>query len=170
MRWVYGTVACRDWLPRLGRFGETIRRDGLRQLHSWDAPATPWPVGWLAFCTRVQVSAARDALRYHAVGVWNSRMQRLVATIGTLRRNHPSGRIEAAAQLGRSGDTMACGLACVLHTGAGQCRSGRSAIPCGGCVVFGRVARRSRCGVKRPLWCVRLLRSARVWVPRGSVH
>ena len=24
----------------------------------------------LRFCTRVQVSAARDALRYHAVGVW----------------------------------------------------------------------------------------------------
>ena len=35
--------------------------------------------------------------------------------------------------MGRSGDTMFCGLACVLHTGAGQCRSGRSAIPCGGC-------------------------------------
>ena len=50
--------------------------------------------------------------RYHAMGVWNSRMQRLVATVGTLRRNHPSGRIEAAAQLGRSGDTMVCGLAC----------------------------------------------------------
>ena len=35
--------------------------------------------------------------------------------------------------MGRSGDTMFCGSACVLHTDAGQCRSGRSAIPCGGC-------------------------------------
>ena len=52
---------------------------------------------------------------------------------GTLRRYHPSGQNGAAAQMGRSGDTMVCGLACVLHTGAGQCRSGRSAIPCGGC-------------------------------------
>ena len=27
----------------------------------------------ITFCTRVQVGPARDALRYHAVGVWNSR-------------------------------------------------------------------------------------------------
>ena len=66
MRWVYGAVACRDWLPRLGRFGDTIRRGGLGQLHRW-----------------------------------------------AHRRHH--------------------GLWVGLHTGAGQCRSGRSAIPCGGC-------------------------------------
>ena len=41
--------------------------------------------------------------------------------------------IETVARMGRSDDTMFCGLACVLHTDAGQCRSGRSAIPCGGC-------------------------------------
>ena len=35
--------------------------------------------------------------------------------------------------MGRSGDTMVCGLTYDLHTDAGQCRSGRSAIPCGGC-------------------------------------
>ena len=62
-------MPCRVGLPRLGRFGDTIRRVGMGQLHRWDAPATPWSVDWLAFCTRVQVGTARDALRYHAVGV-----------------------------------------------------------------------------------------------------
>ena len=39
------------------------------------------------------------------------------------------GQNGAVAQMGRSGGTTVCGLTCVLHTGAGQCRSGRSAIP-----------------------------------------
>ena len=186
------------WLPRLGRFGDTIRRVGLGQLHSWDAPATPWSVGWLAFCTRVQVSAARDALRYHAVGVQVDRGQDRAGlpTVGTLRRYHPSGSVclvagwpqhigEAVALLGRSGDAMVCGRTNVLHTGVGRYCSGRFAIPCGG-PGSGRVAKgwdvsttpngtmvldsgRSRCGVKGPLWSVRLPRSARVWVPGGSV-
>ena len=56
-----------------------------------------------------------------------------VPTFGTLRRYHTSGSAWGCAQLGRSGDTIGCGLANGLHTGAGY-RSGRSAIPCGGCV------------------------------------
>ena len=47
--------------------------------------------------------------RYHAMGVGSSRaMQGWAATIGTPRRYHPSGRNGAAAQMGRSGDTMFC--------------------------------------------------------------
>ena len=34
----------------------------------------------------------------------------------------------AVALLGRSGDTMVCGRGCVLHTGAGQYRSGHHAV------------------------------------------
>ena len=42
------------------------------------------------FCTRVQFSAARDALRYHAVGVQVVRGQDRagLSTVGTLRRHH----------------------------------------------------------------------------------
>ena len=55
MQWVYGAVVpCRCGLPRLGRFGDTIRRVGMGQLHRCDALATPWSVSWLACCTRVQ--------------------------------------------------------------------------------------------------------------------
>ena len=46
----------------------------------------------------------------------------------------------AVALLGRSGETMVCGRACVLHTGVGRYRSGRFAIPCGG-PGSGRVAK-----------------------------
>ena len=87
-------------------------------------------------------------------------------TVGTLRRYHPLGRNGAAAQMGRSGDTVVCGLACVLHTGAGRYRSGRFATPCGGCawsimVNIGLGSRRSgRFGDT-----IRLGR----WVPGGWV-
>ena len=37
--------------------------------------------------------------------------------------------------MGRSGDTMVCGLVIDLHTGVGPYRSGRSAIPHGGVLV-----------------------------------
>ena len=83
MRWVRRLFVGKIGLGcRLsGRFGDTIRLgwgvlDGrlalahrLGLLHSWDAPAIPWSVGWLTSCTRVQVGSPRVTLRYHAVGV-----------------------------------------------------------------------------------------------------
>ena len=83
-------MPCRSGLPRLGRYGDTIRRVGMGLLHRWDALATPWSVSWLASCTRVQVSAARDALRYHAVGVQvvRGQVRAGMPTVGSLRRYH----------------------------------------------------------------------------------
>ena len=61
------------------------------------------------FYTRVQVGTARDALRYHAVGVWSSRAMRgWVARLGRFGDTIRLGRNGAAAQMGRSGDTMVC--------------------------------------------------------------
>ena len=93
----------------------------------WDAPAIPWSVGWSSTCTRVLVRTARDAPRYRTVGVLvvAGQVRAGLTTVGTLRRYIRLGRYGAAAQLGRSGDTMSCGLAFDLHTGAGRHRSGR---------------------------------------------
>ena len=68
---------------------------GVGQLHRWGAPAAPWSVGCLASFTRVQVSAARDALRYHAVGVLVVRGQTGLdcRRSGRLRRYRPSGSV-----------------------------------------------------------------------------
>ena len=61
-----------------GRSGDTcvgcVKKSclaGLGQLHRWDAPATPWFVGWLAFygCRSVLLGTLR---RYCALGVWSS--------------------------------------------------------------------------------------------------
>ena len=68
---------------------------GLRQLLGWDALATPGSVGWVASCTRVQNSAARDALRHHAVGVLVVRGLTGLGCrrSGRLRRCHPFGSV-----------------------------------------------------------------------------
>ena len=128
-------LGCHGW----GRFGDTIRRVGLGQLHRGDAPATPWFVGWLAFTgaglccsgrfgdtvrwvcgavvpTRL-VCPGWDASTIPSVGsVWGS------CTVGTLRRHHPS-----------VGWLPFCTRVQVYA-------SGRSAIPCGG-LGLGRVAK-----------------------------
>ena len=100
-----------------GRSGDTcvgcVKKSCLAGLgcHSWDVSATPsvgsvWDsytvgtlrryhpsVGWLPFCTRVQVSAARDALRYHAVGlVWAG-----LPKVGAFRRHHHGARFQTIA-------------------------------------------------------------------------
>ena len=101
--------------------------------HGWDAPTTPRSVGWLALHTGAgQCSSGRfsDTMRwvYRAVACrdWLPRF-------GTLRRYHPSGWFGAAAQMGRSGDTMVCGLACtrvfVVNIGLGCDGRDASAIP-----------------------------------------
>ena len=52
---------------RLGRFEDTIRRNGAAsQLGRSGDTRISW---WHTACTRVQVITARDALRYHAMGV-----------------------------------------------------------------------------------------------------
>ena len=64
-------------VTQMGRSGGTMVRD------------------CLASCTRVQVYAARDALRYHAVGVLVVRGQTglVCRRSGRLRRYHPSGSV-----------------------------------------------------------------------------
>ena len=89
---------------RLGRFGDTIRWVGM-ELHRWDAAAIPCSVGWIASCTRMQVNAARDALRYHAVGVLITDRAGLPTSSAI-----PSVFVSVRdGRLGRYGDTMMCG-------------------------------------------------------------
>ena len=79
---------------RSGRYGDTIRLSrcawwpvghntlvGL--LYCWDAPAIPWSVGGDMSCIRVQDGTARDALRYHAVGLVRAGLPK----VGTFRRH-----------------------------------------------------------------------------------
>ena len=62
------------------------------------------------FCTQVRIGTARDALRYHAVGVWSSRVMQGWAADGRDASAIPSaGSVGDTAQLGRSGDPMTCG-------------------------------------------------------------
>ena len=84
LRWLCETVVpCKVGLPRLGRFGNTIRRVGMGQLLRWDARATPLSVVGNDLHV-VQDGTARDALRYHAVGlVWAG-----LPKVGTFRRHH----------------------------------------------------------------------------------
>ena len=87
--------------------------------------------------------AGRNCSRHHAADVWSSRAcWSWVAggrdAIGDTIRLGRSGTV---AQMVRSGGTMVCGMSCFLHTGAGLCRSGRSATPCGGCAGCSWVVR-----------------------------
>ena len=54
---------------RLCRFGDTIRLGRTRAVAQMGRSGGTMICGWLTTCTRVQVVTARDALRYHAVGV-----------------------------------------------------------------------------------------------------
>ena len=86
------------------------------------------------FCTWCRLEPLGTLCDNHAVGVWLTCSVRLnCRRLGRFGDTIRWVGIETVARMGRSGDTMFCGLACVLHTDAGQCRSGRSAIPCGGC-------------------------------------
>ena len=86
--------------------------------------------GWLTTCTRVQVATARDALRYHAMGVQveHGQDQAGLPTIGTFRRYHPYGRyaVDDLGTLRRYGGS------CVWKAPYKSERSGRNAIPCSG--------------------------------------
>ena len=112
------------------------------------------------FCTRVQVRTDRDASAIPCGGCVEQSCHAGLGCHGWDASAIPSGRNGAAAQMGRSGDTMVCGLACVLHTGAGQCRSGRFGDTIGHNTSVGAVAQMGRygdtmvCGMAYDLhWC-----------------
>ena len=103
---------------RLGRFGDTIRLGRTRAVAQMGRSGGTMICGWLTTCTRVQVVTARDALRYHAVGVLVVRGQTGLGCrrSGRLRRHHPSGSV-CTRRLGwalRAGE--------VLHLFAGSIR------------------------------------------------
>ena len=81
-------------------------------------------------CRSVPLGTLCDTMRW----VCGAVVQGWAPAVGTLRRYHPSGRNGAAAQMGRYGDTMDCGMAYDLHI-LGSRRSGR----------FGDTFRLGRC-------------------------
>ena len=67
-------------------------------------PGDTMSVDWLSTCTRVLVGSARDALRYHAVGVLvvGGQVRARLPTVGTPRRYHPSGRFVPVGWVGHN--------------------------------------------------------------------
>ena len=173
------------WSDRSGHFGDTMRwvrevitgrlptvgatvRDGCARRLGCSASLGVKPLSTLGRSddTRVRVvgshiflagRAARDALRYHVVGVQvvGGQVRVGTPTVGTLRRYHPSGSVclmtgwsqhivGAVALLGRFDDTMVSGRLIALHTGAGLCRS---RVSCGQIGLGGRVGATVRDGM-----------------------
>ena len=79
----------------------------------------------------MQVGPVRDALRYHAVGVWSKIVPCRVGLPRLGRFGDTICRVEME-QLGWDTPATSWSVGWLAH-GAGQCCSGRSAIPCGGC-------------------------------------
>ena len=126
---------------RSGRHGDTIRLGrcawwpvghntlvGL--LYCWDAPAMPRSVGGDMSCTRVQDGTARDALRYHAVGLVRAGLPK----VGTFRR-HQTVHCACALGIVRGVDFITSGVPLPAKHAAQL-----GSTTCG--------SRRSRCGVK----------------------
>ena len=80
----------------VGKYHEFVEQMG--------RPGDTMAVDWLSTCTRVLVGTARDALRYHAVGVLvvGGQVRAGLPTIGTLRRYHPSGRFVPVGWVGHN--------------------------------------------------------------------
>ena len=85
-------MPCKVGLPRLGRFGDTIRLGRNGAAGQMGRSGDTMVCGLATICTLLQVGTARDALRYHAVVCVADRgpYRTELPTVETLRRYLPS--------------------------------------------------------------------------------